>query len=105
MLEAFGHTIVGTALNGQIAIDFYKNFLKKPEKKPEIIIMDHRMPIKNGIETTIEILSLDPNAKIIFTTADESIKNEALKKGVFCVINKPFNYDELSDCINKALQK
>lgn len=101
MLKTLGYTIFGAAENGQIAIELYKSSIQKPE----IIIMDHRMPIKDGIETTLEILAIEPKAKIIFTTADDSIKDVALKNGAFCVIKKPFEFDDLIASIKKALNK
>jgi DNA-binding response OmpR family regulator len=65
--------------------------------------MDHRLPNKSGIETTSEILKLNSFVKIIFISADKEIKKRALEVGAFCVINKPFIFDELIACINKAL--
>ena len=38
-----------------------------------ITLMNHRMPIKNGIETTKEILQIDNTSKFIFLSADQSI--------------------------------
>ena len=61
------------------------------------------MPIKNGIEATKEILQIDSNTKIIFTSADERIKEEALALGSFCFINKPFDIEDLINCIKKAM--
>ena len=43
--------------------------------------MDHRMPSKDGIEVTEEILSINPNTKIIFVSADYSIRDKALEVG------------------------
>ena len=46
-----GHNIVGSAPNGKQAIEEIENF----KSYPDIIILDHRMPIKNGIETLREL--------------------------------------------------
>lgn len=67
--------------------------------------MDYRMPIKNGIEATVEILKIGCQSKIIFATADEDIKEHALKVGAFSVVNKPFNFNELINNINEILKK
>lgn len=75
---------------------------KSFSEKPNVILMDHRMPIKNGIEATQEILQIDSNTKIIFTSADERIKEEALALGAFCFIDKPFDIENLITCIKKA---
>lgn len=98
MLEGNGHVVVGTVFNGLAAIELYKSLADKPR----IILMDHRMPIKDGLEASKEILLLDSSAHIIFTTADSEIIEEALKIGAFCVIKKPFDFNELFDSIDRA---
>jgi len=60
------------------------------------------MPIKNGIEATKEILLIDGNTKIIFTSADNSVKEEALSIGACCFVDKPFNIKILMNNIKKA---
>ncbi len=72
-------------------------------KKPDIILMDHRMPVKTGLEASKEILAMDKNAKIIFSTADKSNKREAISIGAFSFKEKPFTIDQLVNNINKAL--
>jgi len=101
LLEGNGFQIVGMAFNGQMAIDKFRAL----SKKPKILIMDYRMPIKNGIEAAIEILNLGNRSKIIFATADVSIKEHALEIGVFKVVHKPFDFDELLNSINEALNE
>ena len=72
--------------------------------KPDIIIMDHRMPVKDGIEATKEILQMNPKAKIIFASADNSVKEYAQMIGVISFKNKPFSNELLIKNIEKALQ-
>ncbi|MFX1389595.1 MAG: response regulator [Promethearchaeota archaeon] len=98
-LEMFGHTVIDCAFNGNDAILKFKNF----NIKPDIIIMDHRMPFKNGIETMKEILEIDPNIKIIFASADNQIKNLALESGALIFQEKPFSIIKLRDNITNAL--
>ena len=50
ILKLVGFHIIGIANNGEEAIAMFREF----NDKPEIIIMDHRMPVKNGIEATKE---------------------------------------------------
>ena len=78
----------------------FKSFLKKPD----IILMDHRMPIKNGIEASKEIMKIDGKTKIIFLSADNSIKEEALSIGVIKFRDKPFSIKQLINDITKALE-
>ena len=99
MLKGFSYDVMGKASNGEEAVQMYKNF----NNKPDIILMDHRMPIKTGIEASKEILEFDQSAKIIFTSADESVKETALSIGVFSFISKPFEIRKFKENIDKAL--
>jgi FixJ family two-component response regulator len=72
--------------------------------KPKVILMDNRMPIKSGIEASKEILLIDKNIKIIFISADITIKEEALSIGAFGFWDKPFLIDSLIDDIKKAFE-
>lgn len=67
----------------------------KANHKPEIVIMDHRMPTKNGVETTREILASSPSTRIIFVSADEAVEKEALEAGATKFLKKPISLKEL----------
>jgi DNA-binding NarL/FixJ family response regulator len=54
--------IVGEAADGSQAVDLFG------KHKPDLVLMDLRMPIKDGIEATIEIRSQDPNARVLMLT-------------------------------------
>ncbi|MBN1800453.1 MAG: response regulator [Candidatus Lokiarchaeota archaeon] len=96
LFTSTGHNVLDIANNGMDAVEKFKAF----NKKPEIIIMDHRMPIKNGIEATKEILKLHHNVKIIFASADISIREEALSIGATLFIEKPFDIQEVLNKID-----
>ena len=91
LLIVKGFSVVGIAKNGVEAVETYKSL---PER-PDVIIMAHRMPVKNGIEATKEILQFDPEAKIIFASADMSIRNQAMSVGAARFNLKPFQIDVL----------
>lgn len=99
MLKTFGYTVIGKAKNGIEAIDIYTS----SSPKPDVILMDHRMPIKNGIETASEILKLNSHSKIIFTSADNTVKKQALSIGATSFLEKPFNLEQLLNEIEKVL--
>lgn len=94
-----GYKNIAFAHNGKEAIDKYKNFIKKPE----IIIMDHRMPILNGIDAMHQILKMSKTPKVIFASADSSVKEEAISQGAYGFINKPFDIDDLLKKIQTAI--
>jgi len=98
MLESEGfHTF--EVNNGEKVVNMYKSL----QEKPDIILMDHRMPIKNGIEVLKEILAIDNHSKIILLSADTSIKNNVLSIGVIKFIKKPFSNNSLIKNIKTVL--
>jgi len=99
-LKLNGYNVVGSAKDGEEAVNMYNRF----STKPDIILMDHRMPIKNGIEATKEIFqnSSERKPKVIFISADRSIKETALSIGVISFKDKPFSLERLFNNIEKA---
>lgn len=96
-----GFKVLGQANNGEEAVSRFKSL----SEKPDIILMDHRMPIKNGIDATKEMLSLDSNAKILFASADDSVKEEALSIGAIGFTAKPFSITELIEDMEKFINE
>jgi len=94
------YEVAGIAKNGEEAVSMFKSF----SEKPEVIIMDYRMPIKNGIEASKEILQINDNTKIIFASGDNSIKEKVLLNGVYCFLDKPFSIRQLITHIKRALE-
>ncbi len=62
MLEYASFQVLDGAYNGRDAINKFKSF----SENPDIILMDYRMPIKNGLDAAKEILEIDNKSKIIF---------------------------------------
>jgi len=102
IFELHGFTISGIAINGKMALEMYQSF----EEKPDLIIMDYRMPIKNGIETMKEIFNLNTNEhpNILFASADNNIKKVALENGAIDFIEKPFTIKSLIDKVMMILK-
>jgi CheY-like chemotaxis protein len=61
----------------------------------QIIIMDHRMPTKNGVEATREILEEFPDTGVIFVSADEAVEKEARESGAKRFLKKPISLKDL----------
>lgn len=98
VIKLNGLKLMGVANNGEQAISMYASF----KKKPSVILMDYRMPIKNGIEASKEILKMNPKQKIIFTTADNEIKEQALDLGIVDFKCKPFTVEDIIKTILKV---
>lgn len=92
MFESRGHTVF-SAKDGEEAV----RLIRSMPSKPDAIIMDHRMPGKDGIETTKEIRSIDPTIPIIFSSADESVRDQAIRAGAVSFWTKPFPIAMLID--------
>lgn len=91
-----GHLVVGEASNGVEAVE------KSISTQPNLIIMDMVMPLKNGVEATIEILEKFPSMKIIAcsTVDQEFLMQKALKAGCLSYISKPFKKQQILDAIS-----
>jgi len=91
--------VLGIANNGEEAIRMFNFFTIKPD----IIILDYRMHIKNGIDALKEILQIDHNSKVIFASADKTIKEEVYANGAMGFLDKPFTHQKLIYTLNKCL--
>jgi two-component system chemotaxis response regulator CheY len=91
ILQLRGYRVVGTAFDGEEAVRKYS----AANDKPDIIIMDHRMPVMNGVEATKEIVRMNPTQKVIFVSADILVEKEAREAGAKEFLPKPFRMDDL----------
>jgi len=69
--------VVAQAADGAQALEFFGRF------RPDLALLDMRMPVKDGVQTTMEIRSQFPDSRIIMLTAfdgDEGI-HKALQAG------------------------
>jgi two-component system chemotaxis response regulator CheY len=73
--------------------------------KPHVIIMDYRLPLMNGIEVSKEILRIDPDAKIVFLSADVGVKEEAMAAGAFAFLKKPVGIKLIVDAVERGFGK
>jgi DNA-binding NarL/FixJ family response regulator len=88
-------TIVGEAADGRQAVDLFG------KNKPDLVLMDLRMPVKDGIEATMEIRGLDPQARILMLTTfdgDADI-HKALEAGAQGYVLKNATGEELIPAI------
>ncbi|NHJ31221.1 MAG: response regulator [Asgard group archaeon] len=93
-----GHQVVADAYDGEEAVQKYSSL----DNKPEVIILDHRMPNKDGIEAMKEILHVEPNAKIVFISADANVREEALENGAVSFGLKPVTIRHMLDLVEDA---
>ncbi|HMK61902.1 MAG TPA: endopeptidase La [Dissulfurispiraceae bacterium] len=92
---------IETALSGAEA-------LKKMEVSPfDVVLTDLRMQKMGGIELLENIKVSYPETKVIVITAYASIESatEAIKKGAFNYITKPFKLDEVRSAVKIAVER
>ncbi len=87
--------IVGEAADGNQAVELFA------KHKPDLVLMDLRMPIKDGIEATLEIRHHDANARVLMLTTfdgDTDI-HKALQAGAQGYVLKSATGQELIPAI------
>ncbi len=77
------------------------------EKKPDLVIMDIRMPEKSGIEGLQEIREIDPNVSIIMLTGygDLETAQKAIRFGANDYLQKPFDTTEIQEVVKKYVNR
>lgn len=90
--------IADWAYSGEEAVGKFRNM----KERPALIIMDHRLPKMNGVETMIEILQMDPGAKVLFVSADERARRLAMDNGALDFIQKPFSLAQFISIVTKC---
>lgn len=89
------------AKNGKEAVEMYE------EHYPDLIIMDIKMPVMDGLEAASLILDGTRDPAVVFLTAyaDFSFAQQAVKLGVKDYILKPPKPDEVVEVIQRSLQE
>jgi DNA-binding NarL/FixJ family response regulator len=90
--------VVGEADEGQAAIELWNSL------RPDVTLMDVAMYGIGGIETTRQILAIDPAARILMLTSSEEQQDaiEALEAGAAGYITKTARFDELLGAIREV---
>jgi FixJ family two-component response regulator len=74
--------------------------------KTACLISDINMPEMSGLQLQDNLRARRHNIPIIFITAfpDDKIRSQALAQGAVCFLDKPFEGEALSRCIDSALK-
>jgi CheY-like chemotaxis protein len=73
------------------------------EERPLLVILDYRMPGLDGAETAREILAIEPDLPIVFSTGHAALRalRNAAGEGT-PVLEKPFSLAELDELIKET---
>jgi DNA-binding NarL/FixJ family response regulator len=91
-------SVVTSAVNGKEAIDLWA------KHRPNVTLLDLRMPVVDGVGATEEIRKLDPAAKVIILTTYDT-DNEilrAIRAGAKAYLLKDAPREDLLDCIRRV---
>jgi DNA-binding NtrC family response regulator len=93
--------VVETAASGELALHRLK------ERRFDLVLADIKMPGMNGIELLEEINRNDPELTVVMMTAHADIETavQAMKKGAYDFITKPFDHDALVLRLEKAIER
>lgn len=97
MLESLGYEVVAEAGDGKQAVELAR------EQKPDVCILDVKMPVMDGIEA-VDIITDENIAPTILLTAysDKELIERAKAAGVFAYLVKPFKPSDLAPTIEVA---
>ena len=86
--------------NGREAVNALMDF------QPDVILLDQQMPVLTGVEALEEIKRIRPNQVVVFVSAFGSISLavDAIKKGAYDFIEKPFDNDNLLLTVQRAIE-
>ena len=99
-LENMGHVVVGEAGDGQQALEITK------ELKPDIAILDIKMPTMDGIDAA-KLISTEAIAPVLLLTAysQRDLVERARDAGVFAYLVKPYKELDLMPAIEIAIAR
>ncbi len=97
MIKSMGYEVI-IAQDGEEAVNKYK------ETRPDLTLMDIKMPKTDGYEALDKMKQYDSGAKVILITAyyiDEEKHQKAKSIGLIATINKPYTFETLEEIIKK----
>lgn len=102
ILEDKGY-VVTLVENGEEAIKISR------EKPLDILFIDMKLPLLNGLETYLAIRKINPKIIAVMMTAYrqemKDLIEQALRKGAYSCLYKPFNPEETIDIIEEIKNK
>ena len=97
MIHSVGHEVADVVTSG--GLDVMRAF---DRCAPDVVLMDFIMPHYNGVTATRQILSKEPNARVVIITGlpdTNKLQVVAADAGALGVLKKPFSETELADLL------
>jgi response regulator NasT len=100
MLKEEGYEVVGQAADGQEAVELAESL------KPDLVIMDVKMPRRDGIDAASEIASKRIAAIVVLTAfSQRELVERAREAGAMAYLVKPFSATDLVPAIEVAVSR
>lgn len=100
MLENEGYLVVAEAKNGEEAVSLAHRH------KPDLIIMDVKMPVLNGVKASQIIRSFSDSSILLLTAySQRELIQDARKAGVTAYLVKPISEEDLFPAVEIALSQ
>ena len=100
--NSFNH---GTNYKVETASNGADGVMKMLRGRPDLVLIDLHMPVMDGLQALAQLRSIDTNVPVMVITAsrDSKAAAEALNRGVFAFIPKPFDFGQLDHLVALAL--
>ena len=88
-------------------VDGYQGLSLAHELEPDVLLLDLMMPGLDGYEVLEQVMNTHKNTVVIVITGYATIESavEAMKRGAFDFLPKPFTPDELRLIVNRGLEQ
>jgi len=99
--------VVDCSVNGEDALNKYKDHYNNNDKYYDIILSDIQMPRLNGVELTESIYKINPKQIVIILSAHDDTKHllPLINLGIEQFIKKPIDYQDLLGVLLNASKK
>ena len=100
LLRSDGHDVVAEASDGQEAIALVQ------QERPDLVLMDLSMPIRDGFEATAHITARYPDTRVVVITLfdDEASVVRALQAGASGYVSKQADPEQITGAVDAALR-
>jgi two-component system response regulator AtoC len=97
-LEAQGYDVIEAETSAEA--------LRQPITEIDLVLLDFKLPDGDGLDVLRQIKERSPDTLVIMMTGYSTVETavEAMKRGAYHYVNKPFNLDEVALLVEKALE-
>ena len=94
-------------INSQIAASGEEGLALLDEARPDVVVLDHNLPGKNGLAVLALMREREPNLPIVMATGhgSEQVAVQAMKGGAFDYLIKPVSLHQLKQVLDRAVQQ